>query len=362
MKKVPAYQKIYLDLKNQIFQGVYPYNSRIPTEKELADYYQVSRITSKRAVDELANEHWVRRYPGKGSFVTYRSREKQSLQIGVVLNFSTNHGLKEYLAGIQKGLTDSSYSIKAYYANQTGFSFETLLSAAERNELAGLILQAPVPTAFLSRLVQLFYKGFPVILLNQEMDGLPFSAVISQDFLGGYQATRHAIEKGHEKIYFVAQTPIYSDAVVRQRYLGYLKAVTEENLSLPKLPYVPSFDRPTIDTPFMQDCLRQWEKHDLSCLVFENDVLAIEFLSAANTLGWDLPRDLSFIGFDDIPLAQLIEPHLTTIRQNFYELGVQAALCLLEQLIPFKVTPEETTQKRIEIPVALVERSSVAAR
>lgn len=66
----PMYEKIFDDMKRQILDQSYKPGDRIPSEKELAEEYQVSRITSKRALELLAAEHIIVRKPGRGSFVT----------------------------------------------------------------------------------------------------------------------------------------------------------------------------------------------------------------------------------------------------------------------------------------------------
>jgi len=69
---VPLYHQIYSVLKSAIVNGTIPYDSKLPTEKKLATSFGVSRITAKRAMDELAAENLIVRFRGKGSHVTYK--------------------------------------------------------------------------------------------------------------------------------------------------------------------------------------------------------------------------------------------------------------------------------------------------
>ena len=66
----PLYQQIFHDLQQAIADGSLPVDSQVPTEKELSTKYQVSRITSKRALTELEQLGLIYRVRGKGSFVT----------------------------------------------------------------------------------------------------------------------------------------------------------------------------------------------------------------------------------------------------------------------------------------------------
>src|SRR5690606_26146540 len=68
-RRLPLYQQIYQQLLEDIRTGKYPPGSQLPTEKELAEAYGVSRITSKRALTELAEAGFIERIRGRGSFV-----------------------------------------------------------------------------------------------------------------------------------------------------------------------------------------------------------------------------------------------------------------------------------------------------
>ena len=71
MKRDPLYLKIYNDLLAGIKNGTYASGSRLPSEKELSSSYDVSRITSKKALEMLAEQNMITRMPGKGSYVSY---------------------------------------------------------------------------------------------------------------------------------------------------------------------------------------------------------------------------------------------------------------------------------------------------
>ena len=69
MKGKPLYERIYLEILNDIRSGKYETGVRLPSEKELCGIYNVSRITGKKAMDMLAERNIIIRMPGKGSFV-----------------------------------------------------------------------------------------------------------------------------------------------------------------------------------------------------------------------------------------------------------------------------------------------------
>ena len=74
--RAPLYHQLYAVLKAAILDGTVAYGAQMPTEQQLAENFEISRITAKRAMDELAAEKLVTRHRGKGSHVTYHYQPK----------------------------------------------------------------------------------------------------------------------------------------------------------------------------------------------------------------------------------------------------------------------------------------------
>ncbi len=92
--KVPLYHQLYLMLKRAIVDGTIAHNAQMPTEQQLAATFEVSRITAKRAMDDLAAENYIARFRGRGSHVIYQY-EPQPVQAPLV-------GMLENLAEMGK--------------------------------------------------------------------------------------------------------------------------------------------------------------------------------------------------------------------------------------------------------------------
>ena len=74
---IPLYYKLYVDLKESLNSGKYQKGDKLPTEKDLCQKYGISRLTVRRAMDELRREGVIERLKGKGTFVTGSKREEQ---------------------------------------------------------------------------------------------------------------------------------------------------------------------------------------------------------------------------------------------------------------------------------------------
>lgn len=84
----PLYQRIYDDIKAAINDGVYPPESKIPTEAELSDLYSVSRITVRRAIEDLSNAGYLIKRRGLGTFVCAPCMRRSVLRGGIPKSFT----------------------------------------------------------------------------------------------------------------------------------------------------------------------------------------------------------------------------------------------------------------------------------
>lgn len=169
-----------------------------------------------------------------------------------------------------------------------------------------------------------------VVLVNRRLDsqGDNVSTVLVDDLLGGRMVAQHLLDRGHHTIGFLAGPP--GSRSGRQRLQGYRAALTRAKLS-PNPAWVRNCS-PTVEGG--QDATRELLNAipQLTAVFCYNDLVAIGALQACADLGRRVPKDLTVVGFDDIPLAALVTPPLTTCRVPRYELGVQAVRLLLDQI------------------------------
>jgi DNA-binding LacI/PurR family transcriptional regulator len=94
---------------------------------------------------------------------------------------------------------------------------------------------------------------------------------------------------------------------------------------------------------------------DATAIFAANDQMALGVLRAMHEAGRDVPREVSIVGFDDIPEAQFFTPPLTTVHQDFNEVGRQSLLLLLEE-----IGAGARSTRRVIVPPALKVRESTA--
>ena len=167
------------------------------------------------------------------------------------------------------------------------------------------------------------------VLVNRrlEMDGVVGSVLID-DEAGGRMATQHLVQAGHRAVGFLAGPPASHSG--QQRAKGYRAALTAA-----ALPH--NLDWTRHCSPVVQGG-REIARRlltaypELTALFCYNDLVAVGALQACADLGRQVPDDIAIVGFDDIPLAALVIPPLTTCRVPRYELGAQAMQLLLDQI------------------------------
>ena len=151
------------------------------------------------------------------------------------------------------------------------------------------------------------------------------SAILMDNTQAAQEMTEYLITQGHEKIGFISGHSDHNSSALR--YNGFLSAMEAAGLNInPK--WVIEGDYSFRSGVEAAQILLGGE--DIPTAIFAcNDDMAAGVVSVANIKGIDVPRDLSLGGFDDTPLATIITPQLTTIRQPIHQMGHLAASLLI---------------------------------
>ncbi|MHA0855544.1 GntR family transcriptional regulator [Paenibacillus sp. CMAA1364] len=361
MGQVPLYQNIVNALMAKIQSGELKSGDQLPTEAEISKQYNVSRITSKRALTELENSNLIYRVQGKGSFVnsihiSNRSSVHTRKEILLILPFSHNPGLGDYEKGINEYLKNSDYTLNIQ--SNTIVEERKLLKAALQSTNSGVIFYPVSSICDLGILYQYHLSNYPLVTMDKCIEGIPFPSVVSDNFDGGYLAVTHLIENNHKKIAFLSSLKVEDSSSIRDRYFGYLKALYDNNL----IDYAVN---DLTDRFLTQECnngkeyyinfLQSAIEQGVTGIIAENDLIAIEIIQISKELGLSVPDDISIIGFDNINLASFVEPNLTTISQDFSQMGYLAA----QSLIHLIESPQGHLQEHMIVPVQLIERQTV---
>lgn len=188
----------------------------------------------------------------------------------------------------------------------------------------------------------------PVVLIDSYI-GLPSAQSIRiDDDEGGFLATEYLLQQGHRNI-AVAAPSFPKNGLNLVRLSGYHRALQAHSIPLREELI---FDYAGQSVSRLAQAIQQ---SGVSAVFAFSDLLALELMREFRSMGIEIPRDISIVGFDDLNLCTLAVPPLTTVRQNTKEKGRLAAQCMTELL----KNPQQLTAQEIVMSVSLVERESV---
>jgi len=201
------YMKLYNQLREGIENGVYPPGAKMPAEADLRQQFGVSTITVKKAYNMLAEEGYVRRVPGKGTFAKGVKPAPEIIPprcggrlIGMVLeHVSTPFGL-EMLYTMDNLLRERGYKlcVRYSYADRVRETeeIEFLLSLG----VAGLIIMPCHGSFYSTTILHLIVDAFPVVLIDKKLEGLPVPSVRTDNEDAAARLTEHLYARGCRRI------------------------------------------------------------------------------------------------------------------------------------------------------------------
>ncbi len=226
-------------------------------------------------------------------------------------------------------------------------SGQSYINIARNRGIDGIVIVGSYPTASLDELHQL---SIPVVLIDTYVKDKAFHVIGINDREGGQMATEYLISQGHRQIAIVCGD-VQEHGVMRQRYLGYRDAIQKAGLPLRQEHVL------TGDVSFAsgRKAARVLSKDlpDVTAVFCAADILGAGMVKGMRQEGKRVPEDLSVIGFDDLDLAQMCDPSLTTIHQDIAQKGEAAVRMILDSLDGNPTRQEEM------VPMTLVVRDSV---
>jgi len=197
-------------------------------------------------------------------------------------------------------------------------------------------------------LLDLKEQGIPLVFMIRSMEGCN-NRVVVDNITGAYKATEYLISRGCKNIAFI-NGPLDID-LYRQRLEGYEGALKTHNIEVDNNIIINNVDDQ--DNGY-QAVLSLLNKNlPIDAIFAASDPKAVSAIKAIKHKGLSVPDDISVIGFDDLDIASIVEPGLTTIAQPAYELGASA----MDMLI--KIIKKRRNVRPVVFDTELVVRQSV---
>lgn len=244
--------------------------------------------------------------------------------IGVVAYDTRLYGPASMLHAIQLAAQEAGNAVNIVSLNS--LERAPVLDAVDRlrsQGVEGIIIIAPEVAA--SRALGEMPRDLPVVAVEGLMDA-PIPVVAVDQFLGATQATRHLLDLGHETVWHITGPKDWSEARVREQ--GWRSALEAAGAAVPDP--LPGDWSPAAGYQQGRRLLHSGEK--VTAVFVANDQMALGVMRALYEADMEVPRDISIVGFDDIPEASYFAPPLTTVRQEFLEVGTRSLALLLRRL------------------------------
>jgi DNA-binding LacI/PurR family transcriptional regulator len=276
------------------------------------------RATTRERVLVAMRELDYRPNSAARALVTGRSRT-----LGVVSFDTTLYGPASTLYAIERAAHDAGYFITI--VSLEALDRGSVLNAVERLRVQGvdgILVIAPLEGAG-EALVDL-PRDLPLVAVEAgPANALPVVAV--HQFAGAALATRHLLELGHPTVAHIAGPPDFLEAGLRID--GWRSTLRAAGADAP--PVLVGDWSPRSGYELGR---RLVERGGAGAIFVGNDQMALGVLRALHEADYEIPRQVSVVGFDDIPEAQYFTPPLTTVRQDFAEVGRRSLQLMLAMM------------------------------
>ena len=249
---------------------------------------------------------------------------RRSRTIGVLGFDAELYGPSSTLLGIQRAAQEQEYAVTVVTLSEkdaTGSVGRVVGMLAEQS-VEGVIVIAPSNAA--ADAVRDLPRGLPVLALEASF-GRDMRVVVVDQYAGARLATRHLLDLGHRSVWHITGPSDWPEAV--QRIEGWRAALDDAGVPAP-----PTLTGDWSARSGYEAGRRLAAVPGVTAVFVANDQMALGVLHALNEAGIAVPAQVSVVGFDDMPEAEYFVPALTTVRQDFNEVGRCGLRTMLEMI------------------------------
>lgn len=309
------------------------------TLKHLAEQLNVSVSTVSKALNDSPEigKETIQRVKELAKHLNYQPnkmalslKSSKTYTLGVVIPDVLNHFFAKALYAIEMEASKQGYNIIICVSNELLSKEEKSLQLLSNGSVDGFIISLSEETQVKNKtdhLRRIIDRGIPLVLFDRVADDLDCDKVIIDDFGAAYEATKHLLKEGRKHIVLVSD--IEDLSVGKLRTNGYLKAL-EEDTSYQQEPILISVSHQE-DVENIIDQLFDSNKSVDGILSIDN-TSGVVALHKALKKGYDVPKDLSIIGFSDRNVLVFTEPKLSTISQHTFDIGKTSVELMVDRL------------------------------
>lgn len=245
--------------------------------------------------------------------------------IGLIMPDITNPFFPEIARGAEDKASEARYSIIFCNTDDSKKQEEKYIEILTEKMVDGIIFTHAADNE--ETCTGLNKSKIPVILIDRDYRNENVKGRVVVDNEGGsFTGVNHLIQRGYKKILYIAGAIITQTA--KDRLAGYKRALSERGIEYNEALVKSGSYRSEWGYKAIEEFLK--EKIDFDAVFCGNDLIAIGAIKKLKESNIKVPEDVGVVGFDDIYVASMIEPALTTVKQPNYEMGYQAVELLLD--------------------------------
>ncbi|MFN8357181.1 MAG: LacI family DNA-binding transcriptional regulator [Spirosomataceae bacterium] len=288
----------------------------------LNDHPAINSLT-KQAIQAKANELGYR-------FNKFASnlRKQKTNTIGVIVPRLNSYLMSTVLAGMEKVANEEGFNLLISQSLELQKKEVTNALTMFNSRVDGLLVSVAYDTDSFEHFELFIHKKIPLIFFDRVVEHNLCTSIVIDNAKAGYEATQHLIQQGRTQILHVTgslKRNVYAD-----RLKGYQLALLDAGIAYnPDLVVVSDLSIES-GRVLAQRIKTQMPRSD--GIFITNDLCAVSCISALQELGISVPEDISVVGFNNDPVAQVISPALTTIHYPGREMGEIAAKSMINHL------------------------------
>jgi LacI family transcriptional regulator len=315
----------------------------------LNDHPRVSRETRERVLEAVRQLNYRPNAMARGL------AGRRSRVIGVVSFDTILYGPAATLLGIERASRAAGYGVSIVTLEHLDHGGMTsALSALADQSVAGVVVIAP-QTASAAALRNLPI-GTAAVAVESDMGG-DIPAISVDQVRGARLAVDHLLSLGHRRVWHVSGPRDWLET--HGRIEGWRASLDDAGLAAPRL-MTGDWSARSGYAAGVELAERFRSKGDVTAVFAANDHMALGMLRAFHEAGVRVPEDVSIVGFDDIPEAEFLSPPLTTVRQDFDEVGRRCIAALLRLIEADRADGPDRPEPEWRVAPTLVERTSTA--
>lgn len=343
----PMYQRIKEDILHQIESHALSPGDKIPTEHQLMEQYNVSRITISKALNELKNEGIVERFPNKGTFVSHTSQLPSLVseaevpentevtkalipEVACIIPSVTDLFSLSMLNGVISAFPENDYICHIFQSHNPQIENYLLKRCLETN-ISGIILFPQDQPFFSNELLLMQLQKYPLVLLDRYLPRLDTSYVIADNQKAGELCLKHLYELGHQRFAFIT-TSGHDTFSIKYRIEGLFSAAEQLNIPESSVHIIEHFMYMEKGKSYDELIKKLLKEEKVTGFIAAESGVCAYLYDRFNALKINVPGSVSLVSFDK-PLTEVKNPDFFThINQSEYLMGKEAGTILRRRI------------------------------